>query len=355
MDSLTQLALGAAVGKASLGKKLGRASLGWGALCGTIPDLDVFVPLGDPVSDFTYHRSASHSLFMLALLTPLLVWLIKRLHPAVEGRKDLVRAYILVYGAFATHVLLDSFTVYGTQIFWPFDTTPASWSSLFIIDPLYTLPLLIGVGWSLLSPHSATSKRLNLAGLCLSTLYIGWSYAAKVFVEAKVEAALSERQIQYDKLLSTPAPLTTLLWRLVARTNGGYYEIYYSLLSDNKNSLDVHFYSSRDDLRPYLRDNEAAQRLMWFTDGFYKIYEKDAQIIIADTRMGIEPDYVFQFAVAAMPLSQSSQSMQNQASKHSEPRPPHTIVPTRIPSPPNVDRLVELFQRILPSAGTQTD
>ena len=62
MDSLTQLTLGAAVGEAVLGRQVGRRAALWGALLGTLPDLDVFLPLGDAVRDFTYHRGPSLSL-----------------------------------------------------------------------------------------------------------------------------------------------------------------------------------------------------------------------------------------------------------------------------------------------------
>ena len=82
MDTVTQIALGAAVGEAVLGRRAGNKAVLWGAIAGTLPDLDVFVPLGDAVSDFTYHRSASHSLFVLALVAPLLAWLIGRIHPS---------------------------------------------------------------------------------------------------------------------------------------------------------------------------------------------------------------------------------------------------------------------------------
>ena len=128
MDSLTQLALGAAVGEATAGRQVGRRALLWGAIAGTIPDLDVFIPLGDAVSDFTYHRSFSHSLFVLAALTPFIVWLILKIHPGTAAYRK--RWYLLVYSVFATHVLLDSCTVYGTQIFWPFITTPMTWSTM---------------------------------------------------------------------------------------------------------------------------------------------------------------------------------------------------------------------------------
>ena len=81
MDSVTQMVLGAAVGEAVIGRRVGRKAALWGAVLGTAPDLDVFVPMADAVRDFTYHRSFSHSLIILAVITPLLAWLIMKLHP----------------------------------------------------------------------------------------------------------------------------------------------------------------------------------------------------------------------------------------------------------------------------------
>ena len=116
MDSITQIALGAAVGESVLGRRIGNKAMLWGAIIGTLPDLDVFVPLGDAVRNFTYHRSVTHSLLMLLLATPLMVWLINRIHPSLYEHR--ARWAVMVYLVFATHVLLDSFTTYGTQIFW---------------------------------------------------------------------------------------------------------------------------------------------------------------------------------------------------------------------------------------------
>ena len=39
--------------------------------------------------------------------------------------------------ALITH-LLDAFTVHGTQLWWPLPVRPTMWSTVFIIDPLYT-------------------------------------------------------------------------------------------------------------------------------------------------------------------------------------------------------------------------
>ncbi|MBW1800134.1 MAG: metal-dependent hydrolase [Deltaproteobacteria bacterium] len=129
MDTVTQIALGAAVGEAVMGRQVGKRALLWGGICGLLPDLDLLIPISDAVKAFTYHRGPSHSLFVLTALTPLFVWLILRLHPRTIGYR--IRWFALVYLAFVTHVLLDCFTVYGTQIFWPL-TPPPSWGPLYL-------------------------------------------------------------------------------------------------------------------------------------------------------------------------------------------------------------------------------
>ncbi len=296
MDSLTQLTLGAAIGEATLGRKIGNRAIIWGAIAGTLPDLDVFVPLGDAVADFTYHRSASHSLFVLALITPLMAWLACRIHPRLA---DLRRQWMLMfYLVFATHVLLDSFTAYGTQIFWPLWTTPMTWSTIFIIDPAYTLPLLMGVIAALVMTRDNNRGHLaNRFGLVASTLYLGWTLVAKILVENRFETALREQAIEYQDIFTAAAPFNSVLWRAVVRADGRYYEAFYSLF-DGDAGIRFEPHESRDELLAELEDHWPAQRLRWFSKGFYSVAERDDRVVISDLRMGVEPDYVFSFAVA---------------------------------------------------------
>ena len=295
MDSLTQLALGAAVGETILGRKVGNRAVLWGGLCGTLPDLDVFIPLGGVVEDFTYHRSFSHSLFVLALLTPLLVWLILKIHPrTAQYRRGW---YWLVGLVFATHVLLDSFTVYGTQIFWPIPVS-MTWSTIFIIDPLYTLPLLVGVICALVMTRPR-GHRINTIALALSTGYLAWSVAAKLYVEDTVRDALARQGVVYERLLTTPAPFNTVLWRVLVMDGDGYYEGYYSLL-DGKPNLTLIHYPSETNLLAGIEDHWPVARLQWFTKGFYSVSQRDDDVVITDLRMGMEPDYVFGFKVAEL-------------------------------------------------------
>lgn len=75
MDSLTQIVLGAAVGEATLGRKLGNRAMLWGGIAGTLPDLDVLANMAtDPISALVYHRSFTHSIVFAALAAPIMGW-----------------------------------------------------------------------------------------------------------------------------------------------------------------------------------------------------------------------------------------------------------------------------------------
>ncbi|MGD1975083.1 MAG: metal-dependent hydrolase [Desulfobacterales bacterium] len=298
MDTITQIALGAAVGEVTLGREVGKRAILWGGLCGLFPDLDVLVPLGDAVKDFTYHRSASHSLFVLALLTPVFVWLILKIHP--QTRIHLKKWVLLVYLAFATHVILDCCTVYGTQIFWPLPTPPVMWSTIFIIDPLYSMPLIVGVLVALIfSRKTRRGHIINAACLSLSTLYLLWCVGVKWHVENVVHASLRQQNITQQSVLTIPSPFNTLLWRILVMDDmddKGYYEGYYSIF-DKTDSIRIRQYPTDTGLLQGLEHHWPVKRLQWFTHGFYSVRQKENDIVIADLRMGSEPYYVFQFKV----------------------------------------------------------
>lgn len=297
MDSLTQLTLGAAVGEAVLGKRIGRKALLWGAVAGTLPDLDVLLKYGDPVMDFTYHRSFSHSIFVLTLLTPIFVWLVLKIHP--KSKRYSRQLGIMVWLVFMTHIFLDCLTIYGTQIFWPIWNYPVGLGSIFIIDPLYTVPLLVGVSAALvMRQHNYWKYRLNIIGLSLSTMYLFWSVAAQHYVIKKVEASLDRQAIQYQQLSVSAAPLNTLLWRFVAiKPEGHYYEGFYSLL-DQSEDVSLREHESHNDLLTEVKQSWSVKRLVWFTKGYFKVWENSGDIIMSDLRMGMEPNYVFTFVVA---------------------------------------------------------
>ncbi|WP_375057940.1 metal-dependent hydrolase [Zobellella sp. DQSA1] len=294
MDSVSQLALGAAVGVAVMGRRagVGRAALA-GALFGTLPDLDVFIDYGDPVSNMTQHRGSSHSLFYLTLLAPVFAWLLCRL----PGQREHWRAWTLaLWLILVTHVLLDNMTVYGTQLGQPFTDYPFGIGSIFIIDPLYTLPLLLGLTVAL-ARRGTRGLGANRLGLWLSGLYLGWGLLAQWQVGLKVDQALAEQGVEVERRLVTPTAFNTLLWRVLVITPDGYLEGFYSLL-DGERPPSFTRYERGMALYPGLEHNAHVARIAWFSKGFFKMSERGGQVMITDLRMGQEPSYSFNFVVA---------------------------------------------------------
>ncbi|MCW1718037.1 metal-dependent hydrolase [Pseudoalteromonas sp. A3] len=295
MDSLTQVVLGSAVGYAVLGNKIGRKAALWGAALGTLPDLDVFIPYGGPVEAFTYHRGFSHSFIVHLLISPLIVWLILKIHSGMQIHK--ARWFWLVFLCLSTHALLDSFTVYGTQLIWPLSEHPFAISNIFIIDPLYTLPLLLAFLCTLIPKiHTPRIYKINAAMLVLSSLYLCSSLILKVIINNKIDAAFAHKHIHINNYVSTPAPLTTLLWRVVAMSDGQYY-ISYASVFDSSEEVTINRYNTSPALLNDIKNEWGIKRLQWFTKGFYSVKEQQNKIVLADLRMGMECYYVFNFAV----------------------------------------------------------
>lgn len=295
MDSITQIALGASVGEAVLGKQIGGRAIMWGGVFGLLPDLDILIPFGDAVRDFTYHRGFSHSLFVLTALTPFFVWMVQKVHPTTVRYRN--RWFALVFLALITHIFLDCLTVYGTQILWPLPTPPVMWSTIFIIDPVYSIPLIGGVLAALvLSRKRLRGHTVNAVCLALTTLYLAWSVGAKLHVNHVVRQSLTTQAIAYERFLTVPGPFNTVLWRVVVMDGDGYYEGFYSLF-DESDTIRFTHYPSKRRLLDKLAGHWPVKRLQWFTHGFYAVRQLERSIVISDLRMGLEPYYVFQFKV----------------------------------------------------------
>lgn len=313
MDSLTQIVLGGCVAAAAVPAAHRRKAALAGAVLGTLPDLDG-IPLAligaDVVTSVTWHRGPSHSLPVLALVGWLLWWLLRRFwRPVREAPRPWL---IAIWLALITHPLLDAFTVYGTQLWWPWPSPPVMWSSIFIIDPAYTLPLLVGFIGVLVAGPRAASRPLLAGALLLSSAYLGWTLAAKALVDRAAGQALAAQGLADAPRLSVPLPLNTLVWRVVVMTPDGFLEGERSLLVDRAPMQFKAYESERAALRELAQQPPVA-RLLWFTHGFMKAEvqgEAHGDVLIAsDLRMGSEPDYSFRYRIAQRAADGSWQSV----------------------------------------------
>jgi inner membrane protein len=171
------------------------------------------------------------------------------------------------------------------------------WSSLFIIDPLFTLPWLLACVIAWFARERLFAQRALVAGIAIGVAYVGWSLAAKAMVDRAAAPALASMGLQHAPRFSVPMPFNTLLWRVVAMTPSGFVEGERSLVAD-RGPMAFHGYPSNTQALGEVREVAAVQRLTWFDHGFQKAQVRDGALVISDLRMGSEPDYSFAFAVA---------------------------------------------------------
>ncbi len=291
MDSLTQFVLGSAIATATLGRRTAawKAVL-WGGVAGTLPDLDAFIDHGDAILNMVRHRSESHSLFFLSLLSAPLAWLVARL---CREPQHVARWWLALWLALITHPLLDWMTVYGTQLLLPFTNHPYAVGSIFIIDPLYTLPLLTGV-LAALALRQGRGLAWVRGALVVSSAYLAWSVAAQQIATQRILASAPVPGLAHAQLLVTPAPFNTLLWRAVAVTPTHYYEGYYSLL-DGPRPMRWTEHDRGAALYQAHGASALVQRVARFSHGFFKMSAAGGEVFITDLRMGYEPHYSFHF------------------------------------------------------------
>ena len=294
MDSLTQALLGASLQGALLGRWQGRKALLYGAALATLPDLDVLIDYGDAVANMTRHRGFSHSLCVLAGVSLLLTWLVRRWrpHPGYSGRRLLACIGLILF----THVLLDAFTGYGTQLLWPLSTPPVAWSTIFIIDPLYSLPLLLAALAGLAAGRGRLLQRGTALALLLSSLYLGFTVVGKQMAEQRVGAELARQGIAGEAVFSAPTPFNSLLWRVVVLDGSDYHEALVGWLDPQPPRL--HRIERGSALAAALADSPQHQRLLWFTGGFLRYDLLGDQLVVTDLRLGMTGFHPFRFALA---------------------------------------------------------
>lgn len=221
-----------------------------------------------------------------------------------------MRWWLALWLVLFTHPLLDAMTVYGTQLLQPFTSFPFAVGSIFIIDPAYTVPLIVGVV-AALRLKNARGQRWNAAGLVLSTLYLAWSFGAQQHATQVARASLASQNISAQGLLVTPSPFNTVLWRLVATTPTHYHEGYYSLLDEQ---VEVRWtaHPRGADLIAQHGHTPPVARIAAFSHGFFSLQNGHNRLLLTDLRMGLEPTYTFRFdigapaAVGSTPVTQLS-------------------------------------------------
>lgn len=283
MDSVTQAALGAAVGHLCWHRQLGPKSLLAGAVLGTVPDLDIIIyPLLDEVQRLYWHRGESHSVFFMVLGAWATAWLLQRY--VFKGRMSFTAACWGAFLIYSTHILIDAFTVYGTQLLAPFSRKGYALSNFFIIDPLFTLPLLAAVAYACFGKPSRQAP-ITATMLVLATCYTAWSLTIQSVADGKFRAASAKAGYEATRHITSAGPFTTFLWRHLAEVPGGYVLGYWSVFDTDDRGIEFHFIPKSAEKAAVLRGSRSFEVVEWFSQGWWCVIPiGDKAIRVVDLR-----------------------------------------------------------------------
>ena len=289
MDPVSQGVLGVAAAQAVSRQPWVRRAAFTGLVAGLAPDADVFIHSAtDPLLSLQFHRQFTHSLAFIPF-GALLVTLV--LHPLV-GRKTLhyTTTYLFCLAGYATHGLLDACTSYGTQLLWPFSDLRVAWNNISIIDPLFTLPILLLAALALCrkSPKMARCA-LIWAGLYLLLGVAQRDRAASV----GHDIALSRGHV-VERLAAKPTFGNLLVWKIVYESEGTFFvdAVRVGLSSQYYRGGAIDKLDARRDL-PWLRaDSQQArdvERFRWFSGDYLALSGSNT---ITDIRYSLVPNEI---------------------------------------------------------------
>jgi len=296
MDSFTQIVLGIATSELCAGEKLQRKTFLYGTILGTIPDLDIVVgQFMSPVDGVAIHRGLSHSLLFFALLSPILGWVIAKIE---HGKIGFRSASLMAFWCLLTHILLDLFTSWGTQVFWPLPDRLAL-KTIFVIDPLYTFPLLISLITAWRKPTFSLRKKFVLRGIYISSFYLALTCGLKLYALQQFKNALQQQNIQYSDLIVKPTAFNCILWNANIATEDAYLLGDYSLFDSQPITFET--YPKHNELEQQFEGNPDFETLKDVSEGWFIITQKDNLYYFNDLRFGVltkdpkQPQFAFSY------------------------------------------------------------
>ncbi len=347
MDSLTQIILGAATGELVLGKKIGNRAMLWGAVGGTIPNLDVMGKFFlSNIDNLAFHRGISHSIFFAIVGSFAIGWIVQQIYKSAYHKWIAVVAktlatvlvgfaahfvfniffpgnYIpivliaallggllyfsskrkyfsntweapnaslrnwqwLFFWSIFTHPILDCFTMYGTQLFAPFSNYRVAWSTVSVVDFGYTLPFLICLIIAAFYHREAKGRRYwNYAGVILSSAYLLMTVVNKERANQVFEEAIVEQNIPAKRYITGPTILNNILWSATVETDEHFFLGQYSFFDE----VPVTFnrIDKNHEVLKGLNTDPTVATLRWFSKDYFNIIETDSTYQFNDLRFG---------------------------------------------------------------------
>ena len=272
MDPLSQGVLGASLPQSFSNKKNIVFVFIIGFLAGMFPDIDIFFRSNhDPLLFLEFHRQFTHSLIFIPvggfIFTIIFYGIFFRIIPF-----GFLKTWLFATLGYGTHGLLDACTSYGTQLLWPFSNERISWNNISIIDPLFTIPVLIFLVLSLIKRKSLWAK-----------IALGWAiiYLCLGFIQnhraEKVAREIVAQRSHHPEIISVkPSFGNLILWKIIYQHNDYFYidavnigpkkEVFVGRKIKKLNKSDLSYFN---DLA--MIQKKDLDRFLWFSQDFVAI------------------------------------------------------------------------------------
>ncbi|MAR77564.1 MAG: metal-dependent hydrolase [Gammaproteobacteria bacterium] len=240
-----------------------------GFLSGMAPDIDIFFRSDeDPLLYFEFHRQFTHSLIFIpfgGLICATIFYNLFLRKKNISFRQT----YIFATLGYATHGLLDSSTSYGTQLFWPFTDERVAWNLISIIDPIFTIPLLILVFFAMIK----NNKTYSYLSLLWITIYMTFGFIQKDRAEIIGKQIASSRGHMIEKIEAKPSFANSIVWKIIYTTKSSYHIDAVKLGFDTKiyegtTIKKLSLAESYPWLNPLSQQAIDVERFRWFSNGY---------------------------------------------------------------------------------------
>jgi inner membrane protein len=285
MDSLTHLVLGACVGEIIAEKRIGKKAWLFGALAQSLPDIDFVASFFlTPSANLLAHRGFTHSLLFVLLSSYLLAYVCRHWMRMTSMNIHQWAFFWAVQSL--VHIFLDTFNNYGVGWLEPFSHARFSFNILFVLDPFFTMSVLVPAIAFVFLRNRIKRRKWAIAGLSIAGLYLAYAVFNKQLIHAAVKKNLSAHNISTDHFFTTPTPLNTWLWFIVAEDRDGFH-IGHRSVFDRTDSIDLYFVPRQDSLIATLPESdEDIRRLVRFSKGYYSLEKWSDSLIFNDLRFG---------------------------------------------------------------------
>jgi inner membrane protein len=284
LDSITHIAVGACLGEAFMGQRVGKKAMLWGVLAQSLPDFDfLLTPFLEVSEDLLVHRGFSHSILFALIMTPVMALTANRVHQPHDI--SLRRWFSFFACSIMLHDLLDGFNNYGIGWLEPFLHSRFSFNAIYVVDPFFSVgPGIAALILLISSGHYRSRKYWAFFGIGFIALHLCFSISMKLKIEKEVREQLMSQDIVYNKHLTTPAPFQNLLWFVAAGNDSGFHIGYRSVFDTGKMSFG--YFPRRDDLLIPYAGREDLRRLKLFSQGFYTASLHNDTLVFNDLRFG---------------------------------------------------------------------